>query len=116
MRSGEIPESGLDLTRGIPVAELTDGIPLLGRVGEQTVLLVRRGREVLAVRATCKRYSGPLAERIVVGDTVRCLWHHACFSLRTGAARRRSGPQRAAFADPGIFRMGVGDAALPGPW
>ncbi len=80
--------SGPDLTQGVAIADLADRIPLLGHVGTQAVLVVRVGDDLLAVDATCTHYSGPLAEGIVVDDTIRCPWHHACFSLRSGAALR----------------------------
>ena len=78
--------SGPDLSRGIPFGDLPDQGTLIGHVGDQEVLLVRTGEEVFAVSPHCTHYHGPLAEGLVVGSTVRCPWHHACFDLRTGEA------------------------------
>ena len=86
MGTAQSDPAGPDLERGIPANDLPDGRMLVGRVGEDAVLLARRGDEFFAIGATCSHYSGPLAEGIVVEDTVRCPWHHACFSLRTGEA------------------------------
>src|SRR5882724_8159005 len=77
---------GPDLTRGVPVGDVADGGMLGGHVGDEAVLLARRGDELFAIGSTCSHYGGPLAEGRIVGDTVRCPWHHACFSLRTGEA------------------------------
>ncbi|HSV01998.1 MAG TPA: FAD-dependent oxidoreductase [Phenylobacterium sp.] len=80
--------SGPDLAQGVEIGQLAEGQPLLGHVGDDPVMVVRQGRDIFAVDATCTHYGGPLAEGLVVGDTVRCPWHHACFSLRTGQMLR----------------------------
>jgi NADPH-dependent 2,4-dienoyl-CoA reductase/sulfur reductase-like enzyme/nitrite reductase/ring-hydroxylating ferredoxin subunit len=86
--SGETQLSGPDLSAGIGLADLPDGGQVVGHAGGEAVLVVRRGEEIFAVGATCTHYGGPLGEGLVVHDTVRCPWHHACFSLRTGEAVR----------------------------
>ena len=80
--------SGPDLAEGIDASSLQDGEKLLGHVNGEQVLLARVKGDYLAIEATCTHYGGPLAEGELVGDTVRCPWHHACFSLRNGEALR----------------------------
>lgn len=80
--------TGPDLALGLRVADLVDGQMLTGHVGEDAVLLVRRGDQFFAIGALCTHYHAPLGEGIVAGDTIRCPLHHACFSLRTGEALR----------------------------
>src|SRR6266403_1249518 len=77
-----------DFRNGFSVRDLPDGGMVLGQVGAEDVILVRRGGEFFALGASCTHYHGPLSDGLAVGDTLRCPWHHACFSLRTGEALR----------------------------
>lgn len=75
---------GPDLSQGIALSELREGEPLVGKVGDDAVVIVRRGNDVLAIGARCTHYGGPLEKGLVVGETIHCPWHHAAFNLRTG--------------------------------
>jgi apoptosis-inducing factor 3 len=77
-----------DLKNGVPLVSIPDGGKLLGVVDGEDVLIVRRETELFAVGAHCTHYHGPLADGLIVDDEVRCPWHHACFSVRTGEALR----------------------------
>src|ERR1019366_1743867 len=87
MADEQAPPAGPDLTLGISLPEFT-GEPCRGHVGGEDVLLVRSGSDIFAIDAHCSHYHAPLAEGLVVDESIRCPWHHACFDLRTGEATR----------------------------
>jgi NAD(P)H-nitrite reductase len=77
---------GPDLAVGIPVSSVPEDGVLLGHSLGKPVVIAKHGQDIFAIGAQCTHYGGPLGEGLRVGDTVRCPWHHACFSLRTGEA------------------------------
>jgi NADPH-dependent 2,4-dienoyl-CoA reductase/sulfur reductase-like enzyme/nitrite reductase/ring-hydroxylating ferredoxin subunit len=77
-----------DFREGLLVRDLADGAIAVGQTGGEDVILVRRGDQFFAVGANCTHYHGELSKGLVVGDTLRCPLHHACFNLRTGEALR----------------------------
>jgi apoptosis-inducing factor 3 len=86
MSAEQSKPKGPDLTKGIAEDDVPDGGMIGGHVGDEAVLIARRGDALFAIGATCSHYNGRLAEGLAVGDTVRCPWHHARFCLRTGEA------------------------------
>lgn len=83
---GNDTPTGPDLRHGVPLREVPETGFLAGHVDGESVLLSRSEDGIHAVSGACTHYGAPLAEGLAVGDTVRCPWHHACFSLRTGIA------------------------------
>ena len=77
---------GPDFTQGVAAGDIAEGGMLAGHVGDEAVLIARAGGALYAIGAECTHYHGALADGLIVGDTVRCPLHHACFNLRTGKA------------------------------
>ena len=88
MSAENVQLEGPDFSVGVRLSSVPDGAMLKGHVDDQAVVLVRRGDELFAVGSKCPHYGGPLAEGVIVGETIRCPWHHACFNLRSGEVLR----------------------------
>jgi NADPH-dependent 2,4-dienoyl-CoA reductase/sulfur reductase-like enzyme/nitrite reductase/ring-hydroxylating ferredoxin subunit len=85
MGSSEQKPQGPDFAVGVELDSLREGEPLLGHVGDDAVILVRTGHDVHSIGANCTHYGGALSQGLVVGNTLRCPLHHACFDLKSGA-------------------------------
>ena len=59
MNATQSPASDPDFTLGIPLDQLADGQMLAGHVGDDAVILARRGDDYFAIGATCSHYGGP---------------------------------------------------------
>ena len=86
MAHTDAPPPGPDLKLGVPLASVPATGVLAGHVDGAPVLLARLDDGIHAVSGSCTHYGAPLAEGLVADGEIRCPWHHACFSLRTGAA------------------------------
>lgn len=88
MSNSESMLAGPDFAIGVPLESVADGSMVVGHAHGEAVLLARSNDEVFAIGALCSHYGAPLADGLLMDGKVRCPWHHACFSLRTGEALR----------------------------
>lgn len=78
--------TGPDLTKGIEISSVNAGQLIGGHAFGEPVLLAHVEPNWFAVGGKCTHYGAPLNQGILVSETIRCPWHHACFSLHNGAA------------------------------
>jgi nitrite reductase/ring-hydroxylating ferredoxin subunit/uncharacterized membrane protein len=76
-----------EFTSVLPAAELADGTPTKASLGTTTLVLVRRGDVVYALKETCSHAGGPLSEGTLEGEGIVCPWHGSTFRLADGAVR-----------------------------
>jgi nitrite reductase/ring-hydroxylating ferredoxin subunit len=76
-----------EFTPVLPAAELPENAPTKASLGATTLVLVRRGDLVHALKETCSHAGGPLSQGTLEGDTIVCPWHSSAFRLSDGAVR-----------------------------
>jgi len=88
MGGSEVVLTGPDFKKGIPVNSLKSGEKILGHADGVAVLVIRKDEKFYAIGATCSHYSANLNDGILTERTLRCPWHHACFDIETGEAKK----------------------------
>ena len=68
-----------------PAASVTPDGMLGIDIGENKLLLIRSGEQILALDGFCPHAGATLAEGVRCGDRVICPWHKASFDLHSGA-------------------------------
>jgi 3-phenylpropionate/trans-cinnamate dioxygenase ferredoxin component len=56
------------------------------RIDDLDIALVNLDGSFFAIKDVCTHEEASLSEGELVGDTIVCPWHGACFSVRTGEA------------------------------
>jgi nitrite reductase/ring-hydroxylating ferredoxin subunit/uncharacterized membrane protein len=74
-----------EFTPVVAAAEVPEETPTKVTFGATSIMLVRRGDVVFALKESCSHLSGPLSQGELKGDTITCPWHFSTFRLADGA-------------------------------
>ncbi|MBW2446671.1 MAG: Rieske 2Fe-2S domain-containing protein [Deltaproteobacteria bacterium] len=66
------------------LTDIADGGKKVVSIGEEKVLLLRKGNEVWAVEPRCPHMKLPLSTGKWDGETLKCRFHGACYSVADG--------------------------------
>ncbi len=95
------------------VADVPDGAPTKVSYGATSIMLVRRGDVVHALKETCAHLGGPLSEGELTDDTITCPWHFSTFRLSDGAVVRGPATSRQVRY---AARVNAGQVEVQGPF
>ena len=74
-----------EFTPVMAVADLPEETPTKATFGATSIMLVRRGDVVHALKETCSHLGGPLSQGELKGDTITCPWHFSTFRITDGS-------------------------------
>jgi nitrite reductase/ring-hydroxylating ferredoxin subunit/uncharacterized membrane protein len=101
-----------EFTAIMPADGLADGTPTKAAFGATSLVVVRRGDVVYALKETCSHAGGPLAEGSLAGDTIVCPWHGSAFRLADGTVRHGPASTRQVTYHA---RINAGQVEIQGP-
>ena len=102
-----------EFTPVMTIAELPEETPTKVVFGTTSVMLVRRGDVVHALKETCSHAGGPLSKGELKGDTITCPWHFSTFRLADGSVvHGPAGSRQVSYR----ARVNEGQVELQGPY
>jgi nitrite reductase/ring-hydroxylating ferredoxin subunit/uncharacterized membrane protein len=102
-----------EFTPVLPVAELPQNAPTKASLGTTSLVLVRRGDVVYALKETCSHAGGPLSKGTLKDDLIICPWHQSHFRLSDGAVRHGPASSRQVRY---LARVNAGQVEVQGPF
>jgi nitrite reductase/ring-hydroxylating ferredoxin subunit/uncharacterized membrane protein len=102
-----------EFTPVVPVAEVPENQPTKVTFGATSLMLVRRGDVVHALKEACSHLGGPLSQGELDGDEITCPWHASTFRITDGAVLRGPASSRQISYRA---RVSDGQVELQGPY
>ena len=101
-----------EFTPVVAAADVPENTPTKVAFGSSSVMLVRRGDVVHALKETCSHAGGPLSKGELKGDTITCPWHYSTFRITDGSVvHGPAGSRQVSYR----ARINAGQVELQGP-